>query len=142
VQKVTMAAGGFFIIIIGILIGHFAIPPPDGNPVGFHLHGLAKMDQQSLNLSSCSNSTPCYVQIDLAFDPSAAPSPTPTPCATSTSCISFSNTPTTPIGASNIWLDYTGYSTGHFADYVIGVIQGAPPSPAPGSPSPRPTTPR
>ena len=129
----------FGIAVAFLLIGHFLIPPPDGNPVGFHMHGMAKMDQASLNLASCSNKNPCYVQIDLALDPSVTPSPAPTPCAAAaTSCFSFSNVPGENLQANNVIVDYPGYSTAPFADYVIGVIQGSLPPPS-SSPSPRPT---
>ncbi len=131
---------GAVLIIIGILIGFFARqePPPDGNPVGFHLKGYAKMDQPALNLSSCSNTTACYLRLDMTFNPSVAPSVTPVPCATPPNgCFSFSNV-TTTMQPIQVTIDYEGYS-GKYTEDTYGVIQGSPSAPPSAAASPNPT---
>lgn len=118
-------------LIIGALIGVFVIPHcvcnTDGNPVGFHAGGYVKLDQKITDLGSCSNAQACYLQIDMTFDPAAAPKSTPTPCATGqTGCFSFSNVPPEPLQSTWVAIDY-----GHpgdptpYTNYFYGVIQGA-----------------
>ncbi len=139
-QRFGTIIGAIAIVIVGILIGHFAIPPPDGNPIGYHLHGLAKMDQPAPSLSSCSNVNPCTLQFDAAFDPSAAPKSTPTPCPSpaSSGCVSFSNLPDANLQALTVTIDYTGYS-GTYTDYAVGVIKVSLPPSSRLTPSARPT---
>ncbi len=81
------------IAVVAFFIGRLSGPPPDGNPIGYHLHGLAKIDQQQVNLSSCSSSNPCTLNFDVYFNTSAAPGNTAS-CGTSPSCFSFHNFPT------------------------------------------------
>ncbi len=131
-QRLTMAGGATFIGILGILVGHFAIPPPDGNPVGYHMQGYVKIDQPAVTLSSCSSKTTCYVQFDMAFDPSTDPTPTPIPCpASSSSCFSFSNLHNENLQAFHVTVDYSGYTGGPYTDYVVGVVQGLLNAPSP-----------
>ena len=139
-QKLTMTALAALIVVIGILIGHFAIPPPDGNPVGFHMGGYVKIDQPVTTLGSCTNKTPCYLKLDAAFDPAVAPSATPSPCPlASSSCFSFSNLPNENLQTFSVTIDYTGYFGGPYTDYVAGVVQGLPSAPPSSSPGPHRT---
>jgi hypothetical protein len=141
----TLGAGAGIAIIfwlIGALLSPFKVCNTDGNPVGFHMGGYIKLDRTA-SLSSCSNTQACYLQIDMTFDPAAAPNATPTPCATSqTSCFSFSNVPPNPLQPTSVAIDYghPGDTTKPpYTDYLYGVIQGSLTGPSKSAPSPRPT---
>jgi hypothetical protein len=80
------------IVVAAFFIGRLSVKPLDGNPIGYHLHGLAKIDQQQAGLSSCSSSNPCNLNLDVYFNTGSAPGSTAS-CGTSASCFSFHNVP-------------------------------------------------
>jgi hypothetical protein len=140
-MNVTTLGAGAGVAIVFLLIGLLAHQcPADGNPVGFHFDGYVKLEQPAPNLDSCSSATPCYLKIDMAFDPATAPSATPTPCAAS-SCFAFSNVPDDSLQATTVGIDYVGASRS-YTDYAVGVVQGSPNGPSKSGPSPHPSTAR
>jgi hypothetical protein len=113
------------LVVVAFFIGRLTVKPLDGNPVGYHLHGLAKIDQSSVNLSSCSSANPCSLNLDIDFNPTAAPSTTPTPCPAS-SCFSFHNLPSDGLKSKmTVTIDEatsSGYSNSVYAD---GAVSGS-----------------
>jgi hypothetical protein len=92
-QKSTTIIGVIVLLVIAFFVGRLTVKPLDGNPVGYHLHGLAKLDQQQVSLASCSNKNPCNMSFDIYFNATSAPANTAS-CGASTSCFSFHNLPT------------------------------------------------
>jgi hypothetical protein len=126
--------------VIAFFVGRLTVRPlnADGNPVGFHLHGLAYTTQPA-SLSACTSSSPCNVDLDLNFDSASAPATTPTPCA-SGSCFALHNVPDDKLKSKmTVTVDEATPSdtfSGQF--YAVGVIQGATNSGRAPGPSPSP----
>ncbi len=53
-------------------------PRPDGNPVGFHLHGQAQVKPQSFSLTQCDPN--CTVLFDVSIGQNGNPPPATTSC--------------------------------------------------------------
>jgi hypothetical protein len=91
--------GGAAIVIVFYIIARLfciwgPLCPADGNPVGFHFHGAAKIDPQTaLSLSGCANNstgTQCTLYFEVAIGKKGTqPTNTPAPCSSS-DCFNFS----------------------------------------------------
>jgi hypothetical protein len=125
-QTIVTAIGGVLIAVAFFFIGQKTCPPPpDGNPVGFHLNGNAVIDQKAVSLSSCSSSTPCNLKFDIYFNASAAPT-TAASCGSASSCFSFHNLPKDALKTQmTVKVDEAaapGYSG---PVYAVGAVQGS-----------------
>jgi len=121
--------GTFFaaiaIVAVAFFIGRLSVKPLDGNPVGYHLKGLAKIDQQNVSLS-CSNSNPCNLNFDIYFSTSSAPGGTAS-CG-SNSCFSFHNLPSDGLKSQmSVTIDEgTSSSSGYSGSvYANGAVSGS-----------------
>jgi hypothetical protein len=97
-DALKIGGGAVIVIVFSIIAKLFCIWPfpctEDGNPVGFHFHGLAKIDRtSSVALSKCSATAQCtlYINIAIGKQGAAAAAPTPTPCPANNNCFNFSN---------------------------------------------------
>lgn len=125
-QKFGTLIAAIAIVLVAFFIGRLSVKPLDGNPVGYHLHGLAKIDQQNVNLSSCSNSNPCNMSFDIYFSASSAPGGTAS-CGTA-SCFSFHNLPSDGLKSQmTVTIDEgTSKSSGYSGTvYVDGAVSGS-----------------
>jgi len=123
--KTATVLGAIVIAGLAFLIGRWTVKPLDGNPVGFHLHGGAVMDQKAVSLSSCSSSTPCNLKFDIYFNASAAPTTTAS-CGTSSSCFSFHNVPKDALKTQMTVTIDEATSSGYSGPvYAIGAVQGS-----------------
>jgi hypothetical protein len=99
--------GGAGVAIVFYIIGRlFCWPfcPADGNPVGFHFHGAAKIDRTTaVDLSKCSASAECTLKFNVAIGKQGATpaAPIPTPCPASSNCFNFSNFDGQPMDVSS-----------------------------------------
>lgn len=120
IAAIAIVAAAFF-------LGRLSVKPLDGNPVGYHLHGLAKLDQQSPGLSSCSRTTPCNLSLDVYFSSSSAPGATAS-CGSSSSCFSFHNVPTDGLKSQmTVTIDEGSSSSSGYSGtvYADGAISGS-----------------
>ncbi len=93
----TLGAG-FGVLILGLVVGflvHKCPCPADGNPIGYHLHGLAKIDKgNGIDISHCPDQesrSSCVLTINVAIGKAGAnPADTPTPCPNTRNCANFS----------------------------------------------------
>lgn len=127
-QRFAGVTGTVLIIVSAFFAGHIG---RDGNPIGYHLSGYARMGQQVSSLTSCSISSPCYLAIDIFFNTAAAPPQALPHC--SSSCFTFQNLPTDPLQLDHVTFD--GAYAGNYTVWVNGSIQGSPNAP------PRPSSP-
>lgn len=67
-------------------------PPPDGNPIGFHFHGAAKIDRLGLDLKKCANH-PCTLNFDFVIAKTGHPDPAARHCP-SRNCLHFHSSKT------------------------------------------------
>jgi alkaline phosphatase len=124
--KIATVLGAIVIAVIAFFIGRLTVRPLDGNPVGFHLHGGAVIDQKAVSLSSCSSSTPCNLKFDIYFNDSAAPS-TAASCGSSSSCFSFHNVPKDALKTQmTVTIDEAASSSGYSGNvYASGAVLGS-----------------
>lgn len=94
-HHVKIAGGGIGIAIVFFVAGHvvpfcfLGVCTEDGNPIGYHLYGQAKIDQShALNLTSCGNN-PCNLDFNFVIAKQGKPQPTATTCPSS-NCLRFS----------------------------------------------------
>ncbi|MBV8345913.1 MAG: hypothetical protein JO190_13105 [Candidatus Eremiobacteraeota bacterium] len=121
--------GTFFaavvVVVVAFFIGRLSVKPLDGNPVGYHLHGLAKLDQKAVNLTSCSDAKPCNMNFDVYFNPSGAPANSGS-CGSSSSCFSFHNLPKDGMGAQmTVTIDEATSSGYTNSVYASGAVTGS-----------------
>lgn len=87
-QRIAAIFGGLVIAGLFFFLGRSSCPQPeDGNPIGFHLHGLAKIDH-SLDVSKCNPECVVKFNVNIAKNGGTASSAT---CPT-TNCVHFSGT--------------------------------------------------
>lgn len=71
-------------------------PPPDGNPVSYHLDGLARIDGKTLAVAGCQTTDKkprCTVKINIATGKKGAPPGNDvTPCPTANNCFNVAGT--------------------------------------------------
>jgi len=100
-NRAATAGGAGLIAIVFFFVGHYScflgICPEDGNPVGYHLHGLVKIvNGKNIDLSNCpSTDTPqdCTLILNLSLGKNGAvPTDTPTPCPGGSNCVNFTGT--------------------------------------------------
>lgn len=111
------------IVVAAFFIGRWSCPPPpDGNPVGYHLHGLVVMDQQA-SLSACAAAKPCTLSLDVYFNPSSNPSTTAS-CNGVTACATFHNLQEDKLASQlSVKVDEAtggGYSSNVYASGAVG----------------------
>jgi len=113
------------LVVVAFFIGRLSVRPLDGNPVGYHLHGLAKIDQKSVGLSSCSNVNPCNMNFDVYFNTSTAPTGTAS-CSSNPSCLSFHNLPTDGLKSQmTVTIDEATSSGFTGSVYAAGAVSGS-----------------
>lgn len=84
--------------IIAFFIGVLTQPPPDGNPIGYHLGGLVRLDQPPQLSCKSTDTNACNLQFDIYFDPSGTPKPSAS-CGHEKSCFLFHNVPGDNLGS-------------------------------------------
>jgi hypothetical protein len=92
-DQLKLGGAGLGIAIVFFIAGHVArfcflgVCPDDGNPIGFHLHGLAKVDKTSISLNGCNTNT-CNLDFNFVIARRGQPQPTATSCP-SPNCFHF-----------------------------------------------------
>lgn len=132
VQQVATAGGAIVIAVAFFFIGKLQCPA-DGNPIGFHVQGLANIDNTgsgSFSVSNCMNTT-CTLTYDFNFSTATIGSPKLS-CPTTSDCFHFNSSPSQPTGQMTITVDYSG-GTSSYPDYTEGTLQVA----AQGKPKPK-----
>jgi hypothetical protein len=131
-QQVVMAGGAIVIAVVFFFIGKLQCPA-DGNPIGFHVHGLANIDNTgsgSFSISNCMNAT-CTLTYDFDFSTATINAPKLT-CPTASNCFHFNSSQSQPTNQMTVTIDYSG-GTSTYPDYSEGTLQVA----AQGRPKPK-----
>ncbi len=148
-NKVATTGVGVVILVGVFAAGHFfcwpgIICPADGNPVGYHLHGLVRIVKgKGIDLTSCPTTydakTDCQLILNLTLSKSGSiPSDTPTPCPDGSNCANFEGTTMQESAAD----DYVTHTPSPVA--ASGAVEFSPPPPSRSNPSgatSRPTSP-
>ncbi len=102
-QTIATGVGVLILIGVSVLIGRLSCPKPeDGNPIGIHIHGLAKTDNNPLRLSNCKQGCKGTLRFDIAIGKNnAAPQPS-TKCPRNANCIHFVNATSQSMAISSV----------------------------------------